>query len=158
MPWSPPPPPPPVRLGPALPDPAPGGGGGGGGQPDVLYGCPLMHKRPGKLIIHASTNDALISSADEILFELIQLKSYIKNRFEIDATFSCPTMRNDNIRAKKVVAELCGKLQSLNIPVICNSNVTNGSMGKGGKHPGLHLKPKGSSILASNFISYNRKH
>ena len=101
---------------------------------------PLMHKRPGKLIIHASTNDAVINSADEILFELIQLKSYIKNRSEIDATFSCPTMRNDNIRAKKVVAELCGKLQSLNIPIICNSNVTDECLGKGGKH----LNSKGS--------------
>ena len=44
------------------------------------------------------------------------------------------------------------------IPVICNSNVTDDCLGKGGKHPGLHLNPKGSSILASNFISYNRKH
>ena len=67
---------------------------------------------------------------------------------------SCPIMRNDNNKAKYVVAELWVKLSNINIPLIYNDNISEDCLGKGG----LHLNLKGSGRLASNFISYNRRH
>ena len=93
---------------------------------------PLMEKKPEKLIIHAGSNDALDKTAEEIFNDLIQLKSYIKQRFCIDAVISCPTMRTDNSRAKKVVVELCEYLNKLECTVICNDNITSECLGKGG--------------------------
>ena len=117
-----------------------------------------MCRKPSKLIIHAGTNDAMDKSADEILFELLQLKAYVKQRIGITAIISCPTIRTDNTKAKQVVSELCVKLNKLNVPIICNINISDDCLGKGGKHPGLHLNPKGCGRLATNYISYNRRH
>lgn len=119
---------------------------------------PLMEKKPDKLIVHVGSNDAFDKTAEVIFNDLVQLKSYIKQRFCIDAVISCPTIRTDNSRAKKVVAELREYLNKLEGTVICNDNITDECLGKGGKHPGLHLNPKGSGRLALNFISYNRRH
>ena len=117
---------------------------------------PLMEKTPDKLIIHAGTNDTMEKNAEDILCDLLQLKSYIFERFGIVAVISCPTLRTDNFMAKRKVSELCSLINNLEIPFICNKNISDDCLGKGGKHPGLHLNPKGSGRLATNFISYNR--
>lgn len=54
---------------------------------------PLMEKKPSKLIIHAGTNDTSSKNANEIFTELLQLRDYVKMRFNIDARISCPTLR-----------------------------------------------------------------
>ena len=119
---------------------------------------PLMEKMPSKLIVHAATNDAMGKCANEILSDLMQLKDHIKRRFDITAIISCPTIRTDDRNANKVTADLCFQLNNLGIPIICNKNISEDCLGKGGHHPGLHLNPKGSGKLALNFISYNRRH
>ena len=107
---------------------------------------PLMDKIPSKLSIHAGTNDAIINNAEEILIDLVQLKSYIQQRFSVTAILSCPTTRTDDIKAKHIVTKLCVDLNKLGIPVICNKNITDYCLGKGGKHPGLHLNAKVSCL------------
>ena len=38
------------------------------------------------------TSEACDKEADEILYDLLQLKAYITQRFKIAATISCPTL------------------------------------------------------------------
>ena len=120
---------------------------------------PLMEKLPSKLIIHAGTNDATSKSATDIVNELLLLKSYIAERFNIDVCISCPTTRVDNAYAKNTVNEICSQLNQVkDINVICNKNIDSTCLGKGGKHPGLHLNAIGCGRIAANFISYNRNY
>jgi len=39
---------------------------------------PLVRKKPAKIILHIATNDATDLNADQILEELLELKSYIE--------------------------------------------------------------------------------
>ena len=118
---------------------------------------PLMEKKPSRLIIHAGTNDSTEKDSNEILDELLQLRDYVKLRFDIDAVISCPTIKMDSNKGKKTVQELSRKLDELKIPTIFHKNVDEDCLEKGGKFAGLHLTPKGIGRMAINFISYNRK-
>ena len=93
---------------------------------------PLMEKLPSKLVIHAGTNDSINKNSTDILNELLQLKTYLEERFRIDVCLSCPTIRVDNVNAKKTVTDLCLKLNQLDIKVICNKNIDETCLGTGG--------------------------
>ena len=119
---------------------------------------PHMERKPSKIILHIGTNDAVGKTSDEILYELLQLKAFIMQKYNITPVISWPTLRTDRAKAKYVILELWKRLEQLNIPSISNTNITEDCLGKGGKNPGLHMNPKGYGRLAMNFLSYNRKH
>ena len=55
---------------------------------------PLLRKRPDKIILHISTNDALHIKADEMLEELGKLKSLILEMLpSVKIILSAPTIR-----------------------------------------------------------------
>ena len=65
---------------------------------------PLMRKKPAKIILHVSTNDAGDLNADEILADLLDLKKDIETQLQTcQVITSLPTLRLDNKKAKKTL-------------------------------------------------------
>lgn len=118
------------------------------------YITPLLRKQPKYIILHIGGNDAPLKSADEILVELLQLKSFItENLPECIIYLSQPTTRFDNMKAKYTIRDLNAKLDLLNINVIDNSNIDEEQLGK----KGLHLNEWGTSRLAMNYLFLMRQ-
>ena len=116
---------------------------------------PLLEKNPSFVIVMAGTNDSVIKSSECILFELLQLKTFIADSLPgCEVIISCPTDRYDEPKAKLTLLNLRRKLNTLKIPVIVNDNLNDEHIGK----RGLHLNNKGAGRLAVNFMSYMRQH
>ena len=119
------------------------------------YLLPLLEKRPTHIILMAGTNDSIEKSSEEILAELLELKSWILDMLpEVSITLSCPTTRNDNQNARFTLLRLREKLIALGIDIITNDNINNDHLG----HEGLHLNARGSARLAMNYLAHIRKH
>ena len=99
------------------------------------YIVPLLRKRPSYLILHIGTNDAAYKPVDDILNELIKLKTFISEQLPTcKIVISQPTTRNDNLKAKVTINHLINKLDILGIPTIDNSNIGLEQLGKRGIH------------------------
>ena len=119
------------------------------------YLLPLLDKNPSNIILMAGSNDSIDKSSEELLVELLNLKKWISDKLPgVKITISCPTIRNDNQKARLTILRLREKLQNLNIDLITNENIHVGHLG----HKGLHLNNRGSGRLAMNFLSHIRKH
>ena len=118
------------------------------------YITPLLQKEPKHIILHVGGNDAPYKSADDILVELLQIKSFILNKLpNCNLYLSQPTTRYDNVKAKYTIRDLNIKLNLLNINIVDNSNIEEEQLGK----KGLHLNKWGTSKLAMNYISLMRQ-
>ena len=118
------------------------------------YICPLLRKNPAHIVLHVGTNDAIDKSPDDILIDLLKLKSFILNKLpKCDVIISQPTARYDNSRAKVTIRNLNVKLNQLKINMVDNSNIDFEQLGK----HGLHLNNWGTSRLAMNYISLMRQ-
>ena len=83
----------------------------------------------------------------------MELKAYIESTLPtVKSYLSCPLLRLDDARANLTLRQLGFEMKSLP-NVIINNNVNGSCLGK----KGLHLNPKGSGRLASNFISLMRR-
>ena len=110
---------------------------------------PLVRKMPAKLILHIAANVATDLNADQILEELLELKSYIEMTLpSCHVIISMPTMRRDNRKANKAIQDLNEMIENLNIDRLENYNVNeNDKLGS----VKLHLNARGSEKLATNF-------
>ena len=118
------------------------------------YITPLLKKKPQHIILHVGGNDAPFKSADDILVELLQLKTFIAKQLPTcDIYISQPTTRVDNMKAKYTIRDLNGKLNLLNINIVDNSNIEEEQLGR----KGLHLNQWGTSRLAMNYLSLMRQ-
>ena len=118
------------------------------------YLTPLLKKKPTNIILQVGTNDAPFKSSDQIVQDLMALKSNIISLLPgVKVYFSCPTLRFDNGLANSVCREVSEKLRVSTEDVIVNDNIDRGCLG----HKGLHLNEKGSGRLAINFISLMRR-
>ena len=100
------------------------------------------------------TNDTEISS-DILLSELLSLKKWILEVLpDVNVTFSCPTIRSDNQKARLTILHLRKKLSDLNINCISNENINHSHLGR----KGLHLNNRGLARLAMNYLSHIRKY
>ena len=122
------------------------------------YLVPLMERKPKNVIIHAGTNDVPLKSSDEIIAELLQLKNWLRQKYNVEVTISCPIIRNDDDDYKKRVEEVNNGLQKLNIDLITHDNITDECLDTEGHFPGLHLTKQGTGRFAINIISFNRKY
>ena len=114
----------------------------------------ITEKKPNHIILHVGGNDAPFKSADDILVELLQLKTFIAKQLpNCDIYISQPTTRVDNMKAKYTIRELNGKLNLLNINIVDNSNIDEEQLGK----KGLHLNQWGTSKLEMNYLSIMRQ-
>ena len=112
---------------------------------------PLVRKKPAKIILHIATNDATDLNADQILEELLELKSYIEmNLPSCHVIISMPTMRCDNRKANKVIQDLNELIANLNIDRVENYNINESDLFGSIK---LHLNTRGSEKLATNFAN-----
>ena len=117
------------------------------------YLTPLLKKKPSNIILQIGTNDALDKNADQIYNEIINLKQYIEDILpSVSVYLSCPVLRVDDSQANLVLRRLDQKLKCLR-NIIRNDNVDSTCLGK----RGLHLNPKGSGRLATNYISLLRR-
>ena len=115
------------------------------------YIIPLIRKKPTYIIMHIGTNDAAYKSADEILTEILQLKTFIKKHLpSCNIALSQPIIRNDSTKAKETIRNLINKLDLLNIQMVDNRNIELEQLGR----KGLHLNKWGTSKLAMNYISF----
>ena len=89
----------------------------------------------------AGTNDAISSTSETILHELLLLKTRIIESLPgVSVCLSCPTDRIDNAEAKITFHHLRNKLSGLNIDYITDDNINSVHVGQ----KGLHLNRKGS--------------
>ena len=117
------------------------------------YLKPLLKKNPSNIILHIGSNDSIHKTANEILNEIQNLISFIKDILpDVKIYHSCPTLRTDNARANAVLNKL--NLMMKDKPnSIHNENIDESCLGR----KGLHLNPKGSGRLAINYISLMRR-
>ena len=111
---------------------------------------PLLQKQPDYVILHVSTNDAIMKTSESILTELLQLKTHIESTLpSCVVIISEPIIRMDNAKASFTIKNLIEKLRNLNIKQICNGNINTDHICK----KGLHLNVKGTGRLALNIIT-----
>ena len=68
------------------------------------YLFPLLDKQPTKLIVHCGTNDAYDKTAEQLIDELLKLKTFIKKTLpSADVVLSFPTIRDDFHRNPKSI-------------------------------------------------------
>ena len=110
-----------------------------------------------KIIVHCGTNDAYDKTAEQLIDELLKLKTFIKKTLpSADVVLSFPTIRDDFHRNPKsiyTIRKLSDLLADINWEGIYHNNITKDCLGKGK----LHLNGKGLARLAMNFQSYIRR-
>ena len=112
---------------------------------------PLIRKKPSKIILHVSTNDAGDLNADEMLAELLELKNDIETQLQTcQVIISLPTLRLDNKKANKTLVALKQKIRSSQMEIVDNDNIVEGDLSGPQK---LHLNFKGTEKLASNLVN-----
>ena len=118
------------------------------------YLLPLLNKEPTKIIVHCGTNDAYGKMVEQLIDELLKLKTFIKKMLpSADVVLSFPTIRDDFHRNPKsiyTIRKLSELLADINLEGIYHHNITKDCLGKGK----LHLNGKGLGRLAMNFKSY----
>ena len=113
-----------------------------------------MEKKPEHLILHVGTNDAVDSSHQQIVNDLLTLKQFIKKKLQnCNVILSMPTKRCDNQKAYATVNLVNQQLSQLNIDIIENNNISDKRLGR----HGLHLTNHGRVRLAMIFIPYVKK-
>ena len=118
------------------------------------YLNPLLKKTPSNIILHIGSNDSPNKTSDEIAKEIIHLNAYIESVLpSVNIYWSCPVLRLDNKQANMVLPELSQWLKFFPKNFIDNNNIDGTCIGR----KGLHLNTKGSSRLATNFISLLRR-
>ena len=114
------------------------------------YTVPLLRKQPTYIILDAGTSDSTHKSADVILDELLQLKTFISKHLpSYKIILSHPTICNDNSKAKETIRNLINKLDLIDIQKIDNRNIELEQLGR----RGLHLNKWETSKLVMNYIS-----
>ena len=115
---------------------------------------PYLRKNPSNIICHVGTNNAKSDDANMIMEKLVKLKEYIMTWCPVaNLVFSSLIMRKDDKHAAKVAEETNLKLDHLDTPLMDNSNLTEGFLGR----RGLHLNVSGTRRLAMNLINVLRK-
>ena len=83
------------------------------------YLMALTEKKPDSNILMMGTNDAVNKCSQQILNELLNLKSWLlENLPWVKLVFSCPTVRYDNQKARLTILQLRNKLQQLRNKVL----------------------------------------
>ena len=84
----------------------------------------LLEKKPDGIILMVGTNDSVNKCSQQILNELLELKSWIIGKLPgADVVFSCPTVRHDNQKARLTIIQLSNKLSHLKVNTISNDNL-----------------------------------
>ena len=111
---------------------------------------PLLRKEPSHILLHVGTNDSGVKSSEEIVSELLQLKSHVKGILPNCTIYILlPTLRTDNPYAARTICQLSTMLKELNIQIMNNDNITAEQLGK----KGVQLNSWGISKLAMNINS-----
>ena len=117
------------------------------------YLHPLLERKPDLILLHVGTNDINMSTSDEIIDNLLELKLHIENILP-DSTviLSQPIIRTDKPRATRIIIDVIKKFDELNIIKMDDSNIERVNLGR----KGLHLNDYGTRKLAMNIISFIR--
>ena len=118
------------------------------------YLIPILEKKPEHLILHVGTNDAVDSSHQQIVNDLLTLKQFIKEKLQnCNVILSMPTKRCNSQKAYATVNLVNQQLSQLNIDIIENNNISDKHLDR----DGLHLTNHGRVRLAMIFIWYVKK-
>ena len=113
------------------------------------YVLPLLRKKPSRILVHVGTNDAVQSSADEIVEKIVGLRDFIKSHLDVPVIISSPINRQDKNDLAIIIRNVNAKLKSLkNIDLIFNDNIILKHLGK----QKLHLNTSGTTQLVRNFL------
>ena len=116
-----------------------------------------VNSTPSHIIIHAGTNNIPADSAEVCVKIIESLVLKTKSKFpDSKIGVSGITMRQD-IEVGQNIKQINKKLEDLsknhNVSFIDNSSINNTCL-HGGNAGKLHLNPKGSAFLATNFIRF----
>ena len=101
------------------------------------------------------TSDGMEKLSEELLTKLMALKNWVLEILpRVNITISCPTIRNDNQKARLTILHLRNKWYDLKINVLINDNITQMHLGR----KGVRLNNRGSTRLAMNCLSHIRNH
>ena len=79
----------------------------------------LIEKKADSIILIVGTNVAVNKCSQQILNELLNLKSWLlENLPGVKIVFSCPTVRHDNQKVRLTILQLRNKLQQLRNKVL----------------------------------------
>ena len=99
------------------------------------------------------TNDAMMKSSEELLAELLALKNWILEvLIGVPITISCPTICNDNQKARLTILHTRKKLNDIKLNTIINDNIRDIHLGC----KGIYLNNRGSVRLATRSCSYSQ--
>ena len=113
--------------------------------PDVLKNI-----KPDVIVIHVGTNNAPRMTSNEIVDEILTLKSEIvKIHNACRVIISTPITRTDDGKAALTIRKVNSHFKQLKVEVIDNPNITAQDLGK----KGLHLSKKGKSKLSKNLMN-----
>ena len=111
---------------------------------------PQLRKKPSKIVLHIGSNNCTRDNSNEIIEKLEKLKIFIMDTLPgVKLYMSSLLTRSDNSKARLTAENTNRKLTSLGLEVINNDNINENHLGK----KGLHLRPNGTSRLATNFIA-----
>ena len=106
------------------------------------------------MILHVSTNDVDIHSAEEVADNIIELTDDIKKK-GIRCTISSLVVRADSELPKSAVKDINNVLRDSlpqDVNFVEHSNITNYHL----NNSRLHLNHRGDAALAHNFIQHIR--
>ena len=113
-----------------------------------------MKKRPGYLIIHIGTNNAIDYTSTKILDKLLKPKIFLHEQHQHCQDYLLTTIiRADSAKTTSVVTRLRKQLLNLKIQIIDHSNIAQNHL----EVKGIHFKEKAVGRLALNFLQTIRK-
>ena len=117
-------------------------------QDMYYYLVPLLRKRPDKIILHEDTNDAPHMKVDEMLEELVKLKSLICEMLpSVKIVLSAPTIRVDKHNANESNIDFTKLLETNYYVLIKHANIKENHLDR----YDLHLNHDGTRVLAKNL-------
>ena len=118
------------------------------------YLVPLIKKRPDYIILHCGSNNSTQYEAQDIVDELLKLKTFIRVSLpDCRVIFSHPMVRNDTPQKNNILKLVSNFLNQLKVDCIRNENITIDCLGKSK----LHLNAKGTARLAMNYKHFIKR-
>jgi len=112
------------------------------------YIKPLLKKKPTNIIMHIGTNNTPNDNSRSVLDKILSIKALVKQELpSCNIIISNLVNRYDNGKASLTTKNVNELLETVNIDIIRNNNITSRQLVRG-----LHLNQEGSGKLALNFI------
>ena len=120
---------------------------------------PYLKRLPDTIILHVGTNNCIDETSRNIFNKLLSLKHFIQTELpNTKIIFSNVMDRSDNSIARLTLSNLNRHINSLNMDIIDNSNITSEHLNASGLHLNSHGRGKFAMNMIKKLRSFRRKH